>query len=774
MTAALYGVTVFIAIACILLGLFLLKKFKNPRKVFKIFVLVVALFFFIRFMWDDNANRLISALSGNDQTPFLNFVSIILMWFTTPLIVMLCLYPFFKIRTIRNFIIFFGLPVAFLNIVFLWANAHALNGTLNWNAGQIIRGLIYAIECALLFAGCFVFAWRQGTLTTEEADEETFSSNSTEKWTGHLLPEGGLRYSFSMTVPQLKALLLLILPVLIVSMPVNLLQSFFGAGPRMAYDNLGFAHRTLIYFTFISMTAFYFVFRKQNIGTKRCALIFVSVVALINFLMWRHSFASFIDPMKLPLSLCTIAAVFIPLSLIHKLDKLFYFTLFIAVVGAFMAMLVPNTRNMTLFNPGTVSFWLNHMTVFMVPLLAVAFGVFPRPKWQQFTYSLAGFAVYFGFILVTNAWIANSNPTVDYFFLNSDFIVSRIGTWAENLRVSLVVNITIGDGTLTFYPVYQAIFFGVFTLACLFLWYIYEFGYKVADGLFKLHADIRKIRLDELALKTKDGRKKQKEKTREANQMLKLTNLNKSFGNAVVVKDVNLEVNPGEIFALLGPNGAGKSTILKNIVGIHPSTSGKVEVCGFDVEAQGIEAKMQIGFVPDQYALYERLTGREYINYIADLYEVNQADRNERIKNFLEIFEMKAVFDRQIRTYSYGMKQKIAIMAALIHNPKVWILDEPLTGLDPNSIWQVKEAMKQHAKEGNIVFFASHIIDVVERICDRIAIIKKGEIIENGIELKELNKKGIRLEDFYLNAIEGKSAEELSAKDKTKEKKKKK
>ena len=161
---------------------------------------------------------------------------------------------------------------------------------------------------------------------------------------------------------------------------------------------------------------------------------------------------------------------------------------------------------------------------------------------------------------------------------------------------------------------------------------------------------------------------------------------------------------------------------------------------------------MQIGFVPDHYALYENLTGREYVNYIADLYGVSEEDRTARINEYVDRFNLKVAFDNQMKTYSHGMKQKITIMSALVHNPKVWILDEPLTGLDPESIFQVKECMKNHAEKGNIVFFSSHIIDVVERICDKIAIIKKGEI-QCVRTIKDIEECGEKLEDFYLSTI---------------------
>ena len=235
---------------------------------------------------------------------------------------------------------------------------------------------------------------------------------------------------------------------------------------------------------------------------------------------------------------------------------------------------------------------------------------------------------------------------------------------------------------------------------------------------------------------------------------LVLRNFSKRYGSNkhYSVKDVSFEVNGGEIFGFLGPNGAGKSTIIKSMVGIQTITSGNIEICGFDVEKQPVAAKMNTAFVPDHYALYENLTGREYINYIADLYGVSKADRDEVINKYVEAFQLTGAFDNQMKTYSHGMKQKITIMSALVHNPKVWILDEPLTGLDPTSIHEVKECMKEHAAKGNIVFFSSHIIDVVEKLCDKIAIIKKGQL-RAYTSMEDLNKQGIELEQFYLDII---------------------
>ena len=238
---------------------------------------------------------------------------------------------------------------------------------------------------------------------------------------------------------------------------------------------------------------------------------------------------------------------------------------------------------------------------------------------------------------------------------------------------------------------------------------------------------------------------------------LELKNFSKKYATSKIyaVKDANLEVYGGEIFGFLGPNGAGKSTIIKSIVGIQPISEGSIEICGKDVQTEPVESKAFIGYVPDHYALYEKLTGREYINYIADIFDVSFEDRNNRIEKYIKLFELEHSIDSKIKTYSHGMKQKITIMAALVHNPKVWILDEPLTGLDPNSIYQVKECMKQHAAEGNIVFFSSHLIDIVEKLCQRIAIIKKGNI-KCVKTVEEVEQSGVTLEQFYLNTISDK------------------
>ncbi len=233
--------------------------------------------------------------------------------------------------------------------------------------------------------------------------------------------------------------------------------------------------------------------------------------------------------------------------------------------------------------------------------------------------------------------------------------------------------------------------------------------------------------------------------------MVEIRNLTKSYGNSTIpaVEDLSLALNPGEIYGFLGSNGAGKSTTIKCLVGIHPFQHGDIEINGISIKTNPLEAKKQIGYVSDNHAVFERLTGREYVNHIANLYRVDMAQAQERCSRLLKIFKLEEAYDRPTKSYSHGMKQKITVIASLVHNPKLWVLDEPLTGLDPQSAYQLKKVMKQHASEGNTVFFSSHILDVVENLCDRCCIIEKGHL--RGVyDLNELKQEGRSLEKIFM------------------------
>lgn len=244
--------------------------------------------------------------------------------------------------------------------------------------------------------------------------------------------------------------------------------------------------------------------------------------------------------------------------------------------------------------------------------------------------------------------------------------------------------------------------------------------------------------------------------------MLEITNLVKKYKNSdkLAVDNVSFTVGEGEVFGFLGPNGAGKSTTIKCACGILPFDSGSIKICGHNIKDDAIAAKRNIGYVSDNHALYDRLTAREYLSFICDIYGVGVNDRRTRADKYLSLFELTEAYDTPIRSYSHGMKQKICVIGALIHNPKLWILDEPMTGLDPKSAYELKELMKEHCKEGNSVFFSSHVLEVVEKVCDKVAIIDGGKLVTSFdiADLKDM-KDNKSLEDVFLSLTEDKPAD---------------
>jgi len=720
-----------IPLVSILLGIglfYTLKKFENKKNIIlKIVSITLFVIMLVRYLWDVPniaTVRGLNMFSPFGADIFSTIIGLILPWFTYAGAMLVVLYSFFSLKNIKNILKFFALPIFVLDIIFF--KTYMISITSESIQKFNIQVLLCAIEIAISLAYIGALFIRKDY--------------------------------FKLNKKEVKTLLITIVPILLAIMPSYVLQGLIGFRYTQNINTKDFTpgHRALLYSSIVIPIIIFFALRDKDEKIKRFSMIYLSLATLWTFMI-RFGFDElFASPTQWPLHLCNTAMYIIPLCLIFKMNRLFYFTFFINVMGAFLAMTFPNTTDSAnILSSEIYVFWVNHFCAFFMPVLLVALKQFERPKLKQFTYSMLAFAVYFILILFVNAWFSNYGG-VDFFFLNSDFIVDKLGEWAEDTR-NLTWNFNVKDLTLTFYPVYQSLFFVVYIFIALAMWFMYEQLFQMWDlseDRKKREIAYRKIRKElKEFIKNKTGGENM-----DVKPCLELKGFSKRYGRNkhYSVKDASLKVDGGLIFGFLGHNGAGKSTIIKSIVGIQKITSGSIEVCGYDVEKQPVEAKKEIGFVPDHYALYENLTGREYINYIADLYGVSKEDRDVRINKYLKNFELTDAFDNQMKTYSHGMKQKITIMSALVHNPKVWILDEPLTGLDPNSIFQVKECMKEHAKEGNIVFFSSHIIDVVERICDRIAIIKKGKILCVK-DVKELEKQKIALEDFYLQANESDS-----------------
>jgi len=240
--------------------------------------------------------------------------------------------------------------------------------------------------------------------------------------------------------------------------------------------------------------------------------------------------------------------------------------------------------------------------------------------------------------------------------------------------------------------------------------------------------------------------------------MIEISGVSKAYNRGAIkaVDGVNLTIRNGEIFGFLGPNGAGKTTLIKMMTGILNADEGTIKINNKDISKEPLEAKMQFGFVPDDPNIFTRLTGLEYLNFMADMYNVPSPIRLDRMQTLLQRFEMSGAAGDLIQSYSHGMRQKIMVIGAMLHNPPVWILDEPMTGLDPRSSFDLKEMMREHADAGNTVFFSTHVLDVAEKICDRLAIINKGKVILCGSmeEIHQHTRENQSLENLFLEMTE--------------------
>ena len=230
--------------------------------------------------------------------------------------------------------------------------------------------------------------------------------------------------------------------------------------------------------------------------------------------------------------------------------------------------------------------------------------------------------------------------------------------------------------------------------------------------------------------------------------MLNIEHLTKKYGDKIAVDDLSLHIAPGEIYGFIGHNGAGKTTTLKSVVGILKFDNGEIKINGTSIKQNPETCKREIAYIPDNPDIYDFMTGTKYLNFIADIFGVGIAERNERIKKYADMFELSADLSQPVASYSHGMKQKLAIISAWIHEPKLIIMDEPFVGLDPKASHLLKQMMREVCDNGGAIFFSTHVLEVAEKLCDKIAIIKGGKLIRSGTmeEVKGDNS----LEDVFL------------------------
>lgn len=231
--------------------------------------------------------------------------------------------------------------------------------------------------------------------------------------------------------------------------------------------------------------------------------------------------------------------------------------------------------------------------------------------------------------------------------------------------------------------------------------------------------------------------------------MLKINNLTKTYGEKKAVDNLTIHIKPGEIYGFIGHNGAGKTTTLKSVAGILKFDNGEIYIDGISIKDDPIACKKKIAYIPDNPDLYDFMSGIRYLNFVADIYGVSSSDRSKKIKEYAEIFGIRNNLAQPIASYSHGMKQKLAIIAAWIHKPQLIIMDEPFVGLDPSAAHDLKEMMRKHCDEGGAIFFSTHVLEVAEKLCDKVAIIKNGELIKSGT-MEEV-KGDTSLEDVFLD-----------------------
>ena len=716
---------------------FIIHRFlpnKEKLLVERIFIFVLMAVFAVRFMsYNDvqfmSANYKTFALFGGPMNPFLNTIGNLCLWLEVSAALLIFLRPWAHFKTAKFYVKYIALSILFVTAIALKPTLTMMQGSDSWS----LLTILFPIEVGGLLSIAVYY----------------FVKDFKVKISKHSYTEVIVFSIFCN----------------LATMPPFIPMFFFGMGlPGRTVIDFSIIHRIFLYVSCIIIPlSIYFSLRNAHQDKIHYTLVFIAIGTLLSFFC-GYKYDSILTPWNWPLHLCNLAMILIAICLVFRLKKLFYFTYFINVFGAVLAMLMPDySESLLVFHPSVWYFWMNHCCAFMMPLLGVALYEFERPKLKQFLFSSIWFFAYFVLVLALNTvfnaldGVETAVGTIgetDYFFINSTFIAEKLGKWAEKI-FDMTFSFELSGRIVTFHFIYQLIYYVVYALIGFGMWFVYQLFFDIADSHRALHYKLKGIRIDRLALKSAlNGRSLDKPMNENSGVSLILNNFSKKYGlnKHYSVKGVSLTVKGGEVFGFLGPNGAGKSTCIKSIVGIQPITEGSISVCGYDVKTQGVGAKSLIGFVPDHYALYENLTGREYLNYIADIYEVSKEDRNERLSKYITRFELTDSIDNKIKTYSHGMKQKITIISALVHDPKVWILDEPLTGLDPTSIYQVKECMREHASKGNIVFFSSHLIDIVEKLCDRIAIIKHGEI-QVQTSLKELEDQGISLEEYYLEII---------------------
>ncbi len=711
----------------ILLNVFLQqKKVLTIEKSLKILSIILFVVYSLRFFFSDAIDNTFNLLYFDVETPidaastwiFTRFGSILMLvlrWVTLILITWGVIGSFFNQRFIKWMMSSLGILIGILNIVFFKENMIAYFGNESFQYFSV-RGIQFALVVSFLLMISIM----------------------------NLLIV--LKTKMVIYKKDIYNTLLIFFVSSLAVIPISFFHNLFGNYGESPLD-FNPQHLILLAIPLVGMVGSYFIMFSKRQEDRNIMLMFLVLAGFFQYFYIRRTGIS-----SLPLHLCNTAIILMLISFVFKLKGVFYFNYFANVLGAILAIILPNYSS-DLFSMNVSHFWFNHIYALIIPVLGVAFHTFERPTLKLMLKAIGVFTIYYVVVLFLNSWL-NNYQSVDYFFTYHDFITSKLN--AESVQYLNVISFEYKNLTFIFYWLYQILLYFGFIFLMFMSWYVYDAIFQFADRYYNLILKRKKMNVDILELKRLlDGRELSEPINPGGVDMLKISHFSKQYGTSKqrAVDDFSLEVHAGEVFGFLGHNGAGKSTTIKSLVGIQSITDGEMEICGYSIKTQPLEAKLNIGYVSDNHAVYEKLTGREFIYYVADLFKVSVELREERLEKYLKRFSLAFAIDNEIKSYSHGMKQKLVVIASLIHEPKVWILDEPLTGLDPTSAFQIKECMREHANRGNIVFFSSHVIEVVEKICDRIAIIGQGKL-EGVYVVKDLLATGTSLEQLYMNSVQ--------------------
>ena len=526
--------------------------------------------------------------------------------------------------------------------------------------------------------------------------------------------------------------------------------------------NFSLLHRISIYLTILFFIIVGTLFRFSNKEQQKYILLSLTIAGFYSFIVSHSAKDSllngaispvgpvYFDVRTLPFDIKEIS--FIVLALYILTDKKIFFNIVLYVtlpIVTFSFFFPRYLSYLHVFNYVGRSYWQESSLIFIGLILLLSTKEYNFPRLKDSKYVIPIFAGYFLVITVLNSWLTNYVPGYNFLYTNLNgcsFLNTNrnflyfMGDWTNSLfKASFTININ--GFKLVYYPVFQFLllvgYIALFYFAHLLNEELYTVGRSHALKLkkFKVHTP-------------------KNYRNRNYYNPLSIIKLNKKYKNnpRYSLRDINLSIKEGDIVGLLGHNGAGKTTLIKCIVGQEEITNGEIYSYGIPSDNEK-EFKRNVGYIPDHYILHEEMTGREYVNYIADLYKVDKLTRNKRILKYLKLFNLKSSFDAKIKTYSFGMKQKITILSTLVFAPKIWLLDEPLTGLDSESIFQTKACILEHAKQGNIVIFSSHLIDLVEDIANRVIILKKGELIYDKTMKEALKECGGQLENLYMEKV---------------------